>query len=196
MRNATFRAWPSAAAALVLVLILAACGGGAAATQRPAAATSNPASPTVAGTPTSAPVVDPTDAPANVPTTAPPPAAGSLEACSLLTVDEVGTATGGTFDTALPTSDEMYTYCAYSGLSSLKTSVTKSPDTASMVFNTMKINAGEAVSGVGDEAFYSTDGFRPGLYFLKSGQMAFIGGGQGGPSDEIVALGVLMASRM
>lgn len=57
-------------------------------------------------------------------------------------------------------------------------------------------NAGEAVSGVGDEAFWSTDSFQPGLYFLKGGLVAYIPGSQTGPEDSIIQLGKLLASRM
>ena len=60
----------------------------------------------------------------------------------------------------------------------------------------MTINDGEAVSGVGDAAYWSTDSFAPGLYFLKNGRLGFISGSQTGPEAPIVALGVLLANRM
>jgi hypothetical protein len=64
-----------------------------------------------------------------------------------------------------------------------------------MIFNTMKINDGEPVTGVGDEAWWSTDQFQPGLYFMKSGTLAFISGSQYGPQAPIIELGKLFATR-
>jgi hypothetical protein len=171
--------------AVLPLLILVACGGGAPASTGPAAATPTQAQATSTGVPTVAP------------TNAPPSGSSNVEACSLLTPAEVAAAYGGALDLATPTSDELYSYCSYSGDGGeVRIFVTKSAETASAVFGTMKINDGEAVSGVGDEAFWSTDSFQPGLYFLKGGLLVFIEGSQSGPEDSIVELGKLLASRM
>ena len=183
MRNATLQT----SAAAILLLIVAACGGGAAATQRPAGATT-PAQPTAAGVPTSAPL--PTTAAATT------GAVSGADACSLLTVDEVSAAYGDTLDTAKPTSDDQYSYCDYGADREVRIYVAKAPGASQQVFDTMTINDGEAVSGVGDAAYWSTDSFAPGLYFLKNGGLAIHFGLSDGPEAPIVALGVLLANRM
>ena len=119
----------------------------------------------------------------------------TVEACSLLTVAEVAAASGLALTTAKPDSDDLYSYCKYTGEGTVNTFVTKSAAAASY-FGTVKINKGVAVPGVGDEAFWSEDSFQPGLYFLKGGVLAYISGSVFGPEDPIVALGKLMASRM
>jgi hypothetical protein len=113
-----------------------------------------------------------------------------------LTAAEVSAAYGGTLDTAEPSEDPLYSYCTYSGEGEVRTYVTKDAATATSMFGTMKINAGEAVSGVGDEAYWSTDSFAPGLYFMKGGLLAYISGAQTGPEEPILELGRLLASRM
>ncbi len=182
MRNHSFRR--TATLVALPLLLLAACGGGAPAPTGPAS-----------GAPTVAPTVAPT---AGV-TSAPTGVTSNVEACSLLTTAEVAAASGMELNAATPDSDSLYTYCKYSGGSSsdeVRTFVSKDAATAASVFATMKINAGQAVTGVGDEAYWSTDSFQPGLYFLKGGQLGFISGSSFGPDDLIVQLGILMASRM
>lgn len=162
------------------VLILAGCSAGT-----PAPTTG----------PTGAPTVAPTAGVTNAPTTV----TSNLEACSLLTPAEVSAASPDyPLDTATPDSDSLYSYCKYTGSSGgqVRTWVLTDAASVASVFGTMKVNAGEAVSGVGDEAWWSNDSFQPGLYFLKGGVLGFISGAQTGPEDSIVALGVLMASRM
>ena len=191
MRNATFRT----SGAVVILLVLVACGGGAATTQGPAGTTPTQPQATAAGAPTNAPTnaVVPTNAATNAPTAG----SSSAEACSLLTVEEVAAAFGETLDTAEPSADDLYSNCKYSGDGGeVTTFVGKSPEASLSYFNTMKINDGEAVSGVGDEAYWSTDSFMPGLYFMKGGHLFYISGSVFGPEAPIVALGVLLASRI
>jgi hypothetical protein len=109
----------------------------------------------------------------------------------------VGTAYGVSHPFPKPSSDDLYAYCTYTapGSPEVRIFITKSGDSASY-FNTAKANAGQAVSGVGDEAYWSTDSFLPGLYFLKGGKMAYLSGPSSGPQDSIVQLGKLLASRM
>jgi hypothetical protein len=170
----------------VLLLILAACGGGAGPTATPGGPTVPPGQPTPVLT--LPPVVLPTGQP------------GLVDACTLLTLDEVSTAyeaTGGDpLEGAVPSSIESYAYCDYGADREVRTWVNADPTTSTNIFNTMKINDGEAVSGVGDEAYWSTDSFQPGLYFMKGGRLAYISGSQYGPEPEFIALGQLMASRM
>ncbi|MEA2676955.1 MAG: hypothetical protein QOJ81_1096 [Chloroflexota bacterium] len=182
MLNANIHSLGSATLGAVLLLILAACGGAAAPTARPGGPTTPPGQPTPA--PTSTPAVGPTNAPV------------TADACALLTVAEVSAAYGETLEGAVPSSIEAYAYCAYGAGDEVRTWVNTDPATATNIFNTMKINDGEAVAGVGDEAYWSTDSFQPGLYFMKGGVLAYISGSQSGPDDAIVQLGVLMASRM
>ncbi len=108
--------------------------------------------------------------------------------CSLLTIDEVSTAYGETLVGALAESDIYYVYCTYGDDRQVRTFLTTEASVAQSVFATMKINDGEAVSGVGDEAWWSTDSFQPGLYFMKGGALAFISGSQYGPEAPIIAL--------
>lgn len=173
----------------VLLLFLAACGGAAAPTDTPGGPTNPPGQPTPAPTSTQAPA--PTGAPV------------AIDMCSLLTVEEVSSAyaatedhTGETLEGAEPTSAESYSYCVYGSDREVTTWINSDPAAAASIFNTMKINDGEAVSGVGDEAYWSTDSFQPGLYFMKGGRGAFISGSEYGPEDPIIQLGVLLASRM
>jgi len=164
------------------MLILIGCSGGSGA---PAAATPTPAAATPAGVPTSAP------------TSVATAGSASVDACEFLTPDEVGTAYGVSRPFPKPSSDDLYAYCTYTtpGAPDVRIFVTKSGDSASY-FNTAKANAGQAVTGVGDEAYWSTDSFLPGLYFLKGGKMAYLSGPSSGPQDSIVQLGKLLASRM
>jgi hypothetical protein len=113
-------------------------------------------------------------------------------------VAEVAAASGFELTTATPSSADDYVYCKYSGTGSddVTTWVLNNPTSAASVFGTMKLNAGQAVAGVGDEAWWSTDSFQPGLYFLKGGLGAFVSGSQDGPDDKIIGLGKLLASRM
>lgn len=173
--------------AVGLMLILAACGG---ATQAPAGATPNPTQATATG-PASL-------APSAAPSAAATGGAVLADACGYLIPDEVAAAVGISNPLPAPSADEFYTYCTYSapGAPELKIFVTKSTETASTVFNTMKVNDGEAVTGVGDEAYWSTDSFQPGLYFLKNGVLAYISGSASGPDDRIVELGKLLAERI
>src|SRR6187401_3245971 len=143
-------------------MVLVACGGGAPATTGPAAAT-----------PTSAQATS-TAVATTVPTTATSTAttgSGTVDACSLLTTTEVAAATGEALDTATPSSDSLYAYCNYTGSGSqdVRTFVLTDTGTAASVFGTMKVNDGEGVTGVGDEAWWSTDSFQPGLYIMKNG---------------------------
>ena len=169
-----------------VLLILVACSSGApATTTKPAGPTPTQGQATATGAATAA--------------TTPAPTTGgtAVDVCSLLTVTEVAAAAEMTLDTATPSSDELYSYCEYTGGNDrVRTFVTKSASTASTIFGTMKINEGEPVTGVGDEAFWSTDSFQPGLYFMKGGQLAYISGPQSGVDSAIVVLGTLMASRM
>jgi hypothetical protein len=166
------------APAVVLMLVLGGCGGSAA-SQAPGGATQPPA-PGVGG---------PTTAPAGP---------GIADACTLLTTAEVSAAGGSTFTVATPSSDANYLNCAYTSAdasSKLSTFVARSAATSGY-WATVKVNKGSAVSGVGDEAFWSTDSFMPGLYFLKGGVLAYISGSSDGPDDLIIGLGKLMAGRM
>lgn len=172
--------------AVVFMLILVGCGGGTAA---PAAATPTQPQATAAGAPTIAP---------SNPATA---GSATVDACDFLTTDEVATIVGISRPIPAPSSDANYAYCTYStpGAPELKIFVTKSAENAANQFNTAKLNGGEAVSGVGDEAFWSTGSFLPGLYFVKGGVMAYISGMSGsssGPEAPIIQLGKLLASRM
>lgn len=171
--------------AAVLVLIAVGCGGGPAGSQAPASATPQPQR-TAGGTATVAPTI------------AARAGSGVADACALLTLAEVSAAVDDTIDKAVPSADERYAYCEYqvSGDRRVRVFVTKSRETATSVFGTMKINKGEAVSGVGDEAFWSTDSFQPGLYVMKGGTLAFISGSSSGPEDPIIALGALLVSRL
>lgn len=168
--------------AVVLMLILVGCGGGG--TSAPAAATPTQPQATAAGAPTSAatqasgPVV--------------------LQACDYMTPDEVATTAGMSQPNRRPSEDELYSYCSYvgPGAPELKIFVSKTTETATTAFNTAKANKGEAVSGVGDEAYWSTDSFLPGLYLMKSGLLGYISGSSSGPEDRIVKLGKLFAERI
>jgi hypothetical protein len=179
VRNAIFRAWP------VFLLILGGCGGGTPATNGIPAATPTQAQAT-------------TGVPAVVPTNAPTTGSSSVDACSLLTVAEVAAAAGEPLDLATPGSDSLYSYCTYTGSGSddVRTWVIRDAATSSSVLATMKINNGEPVSGVGDEAWWSTDSFQPGLYILKGGLLAYVSGSVFGPEDSIIQLGKLLVSRM
>ena len=179
MFNATIQ---RSAALVVVLLIFISCAGGAGPTATPGGPTDPPGQPTPG--PTSTPAGQPTGAPV------------AVDACTLLTVAEVSTAYGETLEGAVSSSAESYAYCAYGADDEVRTFVNTDPAAASSVFGTMKINDGEAVSGVGDEAYWSTDSFQPGLYFMKGGVLAFISGPQTGPEPEYITLGQLMASRM
>jgi hypothetical protein len=191
MQKTMFRVRSLTISAVALLLILAACGGGAPAATSPAVATPTQAQPTGAGVPTDAPSAAMTDAPTNAPTSGSTGAA----ACSLLTAEEVSAAYGETLE-AVPSEDELYSYCTYGDDREVRTFVTKNAATATTMFDTMKVNDGEAVPGVGDEAWWSTDSFQPGLYVMKGGLLAHISGSQTGPEDSIIQLGTLMVSRM
>jgi hypothetical protein len=172
--------------AVVLLLVLVGCGGSA--SQAPAAATPAPAQPqaTAAGVPT------------GTPTNAATAGSGSVDACAFLTPKEVSAAFGSPLDVGVPSSDELYAYCTYqsAGGGKVDVYVSKSAEAASSAFATVTVNKGEAVSGVGDEAFWSTDSSMAGLFFLKGGVLAHISGSSDGPEDPIIQLGKLLASRM
>ena len=177
--------------AVVLMLILAACGG---VTQAPAGATPNPTQATATGPASLAPSAASSAAPSAAATGG----AVLADACGYLIPDEVAAAVGISNPLPAPSADEFYTYCTYSapGAPELKIFVTKAAEAASVAFNTAKVNDGEAVTGVGDEAYWSTDSFRPGLYFLQNGVLAYISGSASGPDDRIVELGKLLAERI
>lgn len=172
--------------AVVLLLILVGCGGGSPASQAPGAATPTQPQATAAGVPTAAP------------TNAATAGTGSVDACALLTPEEVSAAHGSPLDVAVPSADDLYAYCTYQagGGDKVNVFISKSVEAASSAFATVKVNKGEAVSGVGDEAFWSTDSFAPGLYFMKGSVLAYISGSSYGPEDPIIQLGKLLASRM
>lgn len=177
----------------VLLLTLVACGGGAAApTTAPRASTVAPTQPPAASAAASV------NATIVVPTTLANPGSATIEACALLTPAEVGAASELTLDTATKGFDQIYSYCTYSGENDdeVKTYVTQNAAAITTAFGTVKINKGEAVTGVGDDAFWSNDGFAPGLYFTKGGALAYIEGSTTGPDSPIVELGKLMATRM
>ena len=171
---------------IALPLILAACGGGGvAATPTPG----HSAAPTVAATATVVPTA------AGTPGATSP--SSSVNACALLTVAEVAAAVpDAEITTATPTGDINYAYCKYSGYSNVMTFVTVDATAAASYWGTIKVNAGQPVAGVGDEGWWSTDSFQPGLYFMKGGVLAFISGSQFGPEQNIIDLGKLLASRM
>jgi len=173
--------------AVVLMLILVACGG---ATQAPVAATPNPTQATATGAATLAPSAAPSAAATG--------GAVLADACGYLIPDEVAAAVGISNPLPAPSADDLYTYCTYAapGAPELKIFVSKSPETAAAGFSTAKANDGEAVSGVGDEAYWSTDSFLPGLYFLKDGVLGYISGSASGPDDRIIELGKLLAERI
>jgi hypothetical protein len=177
----------------LLLPIAVACGGaGTAATLAPRPSSAGPAAAT--GATAAAPAAT---TPAIIaPTTAANPA-NAIEACTLLTPAEVAAASGQTLDTATKDSDPIYSYCMYTGSGGkMRTFVTQDAAAIPTVYGTMKINKGEAVSGVGEDAFWSEDGFQPGIYFMKNGALAYISGAQTGPEPKIVELAKLMASRM
>jgi hypothetical protein len=171
--------------AVVLMLILVGCGGG---TQAPAGASPSQPQASAAGVPTSAPSVAATTGPGPV----------VLAACDYFNSDDVATTVGMSHPIPMPSEDELYSYCTYSapGAPELKIFVTKTTETATTAFNTAKANKGEAVSGVGDEAYWSTDSFLPGLYLMKSGLLGYISGSSSGPEDRIIELGKLFAERI
>jgi hypothetical protein len=172
----------TAAIAIALPLILLACGGGAAPTHTAAGVPTQP--PTATGAPTGTPATGPTNAPVGV------------DVCSLLSVGEASTAFGETLTGAVASTVETYSYCDYGADREIRTWINSDATTSSMYFATMKINDGEAVTGVGDEAWWSTDGFQPGLYFMKGGRLAYISGPQTGPEPAYITMGQLLASRM
>ncbi len=174
------------AAAVALMLIVVGCGGGSGA---PAAATTQPGA-TSAGAPTPAA------------TAAPSAALAAVDACKLLSASEVSAAYGFTVQAGVPTADDLYAYCTYpsdSGRDKGMVFITRS-SAAAQYFQTVKINKGHPVTGVGDEAYWGTDSFLPGLYFLKGGVMAYISSStsNSGPvsEDALIPLGKLLASRM
>jgi hypothetical protein len=177
------------ALAVVLMLVVVGCGGGSPASQAPAAATATPPQPqaTAAEAPTVAPI---SSAPAG---------SGDVGTCALLTLAEVSAAFGSTLDIAEPTSADPWAICVYfqsNGEDDVSVMVSTSADAAASYFATMKGLANEAVTGVGDQAFWSTDPYAPGLYFMKGSVMASISGSPDGPQDPIIQLGRLLVSRM
>ncbi|MDQ6794951.1 MAG: hypothetical protein M3067_09080, partial [Chloroflexota bacterium] len=144
--------------------------------------------------------------PAGVPTTAATSAAtaatADVDACKLLTPAEVSAAYGYAVQAGLPSADDLYAYCNYpsaDGREKAMIFVTRS-SAAAAYFQTVKVNEGHAVSGVGDEAYWGTGNFLPGLYFLKGGTMAYVSSVSSkseGPSEaSLTQLGKLLASRM
>jgi hypothetical protein len=175
---------------LLPALLLVACAGAAPAPTGTAAATPTQPQATSTGVPTVAPTVA-----ATVGATT---GSSGADMCSLLTVAEVAAASGETLDTATPNSDSLYSYCTYSGNGSenVRTWLLTDPAAVTSVFGTMKINAGSPVAGVGDEAWWSTDDFQPGLYILTGGKLAYISGSVDGPQDPIIALGKVLVTRL
>ena len=170
------------AALVVVLLTFVACAG-------------NPAPTATSGGPTATPGQSAAVA-TSTPAPAPSGAPVALDACTLLTVEEVSAAWGDTLEGALSTTAAPYSYCAYGPNAEVRTWVLTDATAATSVFGTMKINDGEPITGVGDEDYWSTDSFQPGLYFMKRGIGGFISGSQSGPEDAIVQLGALMASRI
>jgi hypothetical protein len=175
------------AAAVVVALIVVGCGGGSGA---PATVTPTQPGATPAGVPTAAS------------TSAPSAATAAVDACKLLTPAEVSAAYGYTVQAGVATADDLYAYCTYpaaDGRDKAMIFVTRS-STAAAYFQTVKVNTGHAVSGVGDEAYWGTGSFLPGLYFLKGGVMAYVSSDSSssqGPSEaSLTELGKLLASRM
>jgi hypothetical protein len=108
----------------------------------------------------------------------------------------------GATPAGVATADDLYAYCTYpaaDGRDKAMIFVTRS-STAAAYFQTVKVNTGHAVSGVGDEAYWGTGSFLPGLYFLKGGVMAYVSSDSSssqGPSEaSLTELGKLLASRM
>jgi hypothetical protein len=181
-----------ASAAVVLLLVLGGCSSSSA-SQAPGGANPTPPPTTGAGAPSDAGVPS-----AGAPTDAGTAGSGSGNTCSLLTIAEVSAATGLHFDVANPSTDDNYYNCDYlsnDGSARATVFVARSAATSGY-WATVKVNKGQPVSGVGDEAFWSTDSFLPGLYFLKGGVLAYISGSADGPQDSIIALGKLLAGRM
>ena len=175
------------AAAAALTLVLLGCGGG---TGAPATVTPTQGGATPAGVPTSAA------------TSAATAATADVDSCKLLTPAEVSAAYGYAVGAGVPSADELYAYCNYpsaDGREKAMIFVTRS-SAAAGYFQTVKVNDGHAVSGVGDEAFWSTSSFLPGLYFMKGGTMAYISSSRSGSGplseDALIPLGKLLASRM
>lgn len=176
------------ATAVLLMLFVVGCGGGSGA---PATVTPTQAGATPAGVPTLAAT-----------SAAPSAALAEVDACKLLTPAEVSAAYGYTVQAGVPTADDLYAYCTYTaadGREKAMVFVSRS-SAAANDFQTVKSNEGHAVSGVGDEAYWGTTSFLPGLYFLKGGVEAYISSSSSssGPvsEDSIIPLGKLLASRM
>lgn len=173
----------------ILLLSLVACGGGAGATQAPQGGGS--AKPqTTAG---------PAATPNAAATTPPTPTTGggqTVDACKLATAAEVSAAYGFTVASTTPSSDDNYANCEYTSADGQKarTFITISAAGAQYM-RTVKINEGEPVSGVGDDAWWST-GFAPGIYFMKGGVLLYASGPSDGPDPLVVSLAKMMAGRM
>ena len=124
---------------------------------------------------------------------------GSIDACALLALKEVSAAGDYELDLALPQADDKFAYCQYSFKRGhiVNVFVSKSVEAATAYFSTVKAGKGKVVSGVGDQAYWSTDySFYTGLYFLKGGVLAHISGSPLGPEERIITLGKLLAGRI
>ena len=152
-----------------VTLVIAACGGAA----QPGQPTAPPAAPTPAGQ-------------------VQPPAGGVVDACRLLTADEVSAALGVTIVStgdSFEASDAEIGYCDYRSAERLEFSLTYSPNAQPFVFETWKNDEGaEPVAGVGDEAVFASS-----VLFIKKGNALVT---MGGESLEVLRqLGALAASR-
>lgn len=169
----------------ILLLSLVACGGGTAATQAPqGGGSANPQ--TTAG---------PAATPNPAATTLTPATGGSqtADACKLATVAEVSAAYGFTVASTTPSSDTVYAYCDYASADGQKATIFISITAAGPQYmDTVKVNEGVPVSGVGDDAFWST-GSMPGIYFTKGGVLVHA---SAGPEDAVVKLAKAIAGRM
>lgn len=176
----------------ILLLSLVACGGGAGATQAPQGGGSAKPQTTVgpAATPNAAATTTPT------PTTG---GGQTVDACKLATAAEVSAAYGFTVVSATPSSDDNYASCEYTSADGsdgqkARTFISISAMGAQYM-GTVKINEGEPVSGVGDDAWWST-GFAPGIYFMKGGVLVYASGSSSGPEPLVVSLAKMMAGRI
>jgi len=172
------------------LLSLVACGGGAGATQAPQGGGS--AKPQTTAGPAATPIAAAT-------TTTPATGGGqTVDACKLATAAEVSAAYGFKVASATPSGDDNDRRCDYAsadGRSEATTFISISA-VGAQYMDTVKINKGEPVSGVGDDAWWSTDSFMPGIYFMKGGVLVYASGSVFGPDELVVSLAKTMAGRM
>jgi hypothetical protein len=169
------------------------------------AACSAGASPAPAGTAGPGGTAPPAGATAPVTASAGASAAGTAAAagdgCRYATVAEVGAAYGFTVATAkaTPPADDNYVYCEYAsadGRTVILTYVSRT-QAALAIYDGYRQSKDEAVSGVGDEAFWADDV----LYVKKGGVFAGIQARSGSRGtvdvhDAGVALGKVIAGRL